>query len=200
MDYYYRLTTDLLYNYTVPVPPYDYGTLFTNVGKISNSGIELTVDATPVKTKEFAWNTTVTASHNDNKLISFTNEEFVGQEYRIGWLNTPLGVYSQRLIEGESIGTFYGPNYEGLRSSGSAKVAQNKEADWVKLGNAYPWASIGWSNSISWKNFTFNASLRASLGGKVFNWLWLQSSATALLPERSPTSRGIPNRTARASS
>ena len=169
LDYYYRLTTDLLYNYTVPVPPYDYGTLFTNVGKISNSGIELTVDATPVKTKEFAWNTTVTASHNDNKLISFTNEEFVGQEYRIGWLNTPLGVYSQRLIEGESIGTFYGPNYEGLRSSGSAKVAQNKEADWVKLGNAYPWASIGWSNSISWKNFTFNASLRASLGGKVFN-------------------------------
>ncbi len=169
LDYYYRLTTDLLYNYTVPVPPYDYGTLFTNVGKISNSGIELTVDATPVKTKEFAWNTTVTASHNDNKLISFTNEEFVGQEYRIGWLNTPLGVYSQRLIEGESIGTFYGPNYEGLRSSGSAKVAQNKEADWVKLGNAYPWANIGWSNSISWKNFTFNASLRASLGGKVFN-------------------------------
>ena len=169
LDYYYRLTTDLLYNYTVPVPPYDYGTLFTNVGKISNSGIELTVDATPVKTKEFAWNTTLTASHNTNKLISFTNEEFVGQEYRIGWLNTPLGVYSQRLIEGESIGTFYGPNYEGLRSSGSAKVAQTKEADWVNLGNAYPWANIGWSNSVKWQNFTLNASLRASLGGKVFN-------------------------------
>lgn len=169
LDYYYRLTTDLLYNYTVPVPPYDYGTLFTNVGKISNSGIELTVDATPVKTKDLTWNTTVTASHNDNKLISFTNEEFVGQEYRIGWLNTPLGVYSQRLIEGESIGTFYGPNYEGLRTSGSAKVTQNKEADWVKLGNAYPWANLGWSNSVSWHNFTFNASLRASLGGKVFN-------------------------------
>ena len=149
LDYYYRLTTDLLYNYTVPVPPYDYGTLFTNVGKISNSGIELTVDATPVKTKDLTWNTTVTASHNDNKLISFTNEEFVGQEYRIGWLNTPLGVYSQRLIEGESIGTFYGPNYEGLRTSGSAKVTQNKEADWVKLGNAYPWANLGWSNSVS---------------------------------------------------
>ena len=169
LDYYYRLTTDLLYNYTVPVPPYDYGTLFTNVGKISNSGIELTVDASPVKTKDFVWNTTVTASHNDNKLISFTNEDFVGQEYRIGWLNTPLGVYSQRLIEGESIGTFYGPNYEGLRSSGSARVTQTKESEWVNLGNAYPWASLGWSNSVSWKNLTLSASLRASLGGKVFN-------------------------------
>jgi len=169
LDYYYRLTSNLLYNYTVPVPPYDYGTLFTNVGKISNSGIELTVDASPVKTKDFVWNTTLTASHNANKLISFTNEEFVGQEYRIGWLNTPLGVYSQRLIEGESIGTFYGPNYEGLRSSGSARVTQTKESDWVNLGNAYPWANIGWSNSVSWNNFTLNASIRASLGGKVFN-------------------------------
>lgn len=169
LDYYYRLTSNLLYNYTVPVPPYNYGTLFTNVGAISNSGIELTVDATPVKTKELSWNTTVTAYHNTNKLISFTNEEFAGQEYRIGWLNTPLGVYCQRLIEGESIGTFYGPNFEGIRSSGSTKVAQTKEADWVKLGNAYPWLNLGWSNSITWKNFTVSASLRASLGGKVFN-------------------------------
>lgn len=169
LDYYYRYTSNLLYNYTVPVPPYNYGTLFTNVGAISNSGIELTVDATPVRTKNVTWNTTVTASHNDNKLISFTNEEFAGQEYRIGWLNTPIGVYCQRLIESESIGTFYGPNYEGLRSSGSTIVAQTKESDWVNLGNAYPWANIGWSNSVSWNGFTLNASLRASLGGKVFN-------------------------------
>lgn len=169
LDYYYRYTSNLLYNYTVPVPPYNYGTLFTNVGAISNSGIELTVDATPVKTKDLSWNTTVTASHNTNKLISFTNEEFAGQEYRIGWLNTPLGVYCQRLIEGESIGTFYGPNFIEIRDSGSTKLAQTKEADWVNLGTAYPWANIGWSNSVSWKNFTFSASLRASLGGKVFN-------------------------------
>ncbi|MBP5488319.1 MAG: SusC/RagA family TonB-linked outer membrane protein [Bacteroidales bacterium] len=169
VDYYYRLTTNLLYNYTVPVPPYDYGTMFTNVGKISNSGIELTVDATPVKTKNLTWNTTVTASHNDNKLISFTNDEFAGVDYRIGWLNTPIGVYCQRLIPGESIGSFYGPHYLGLRSSGATKLEQTKEEDWIKLGSAYPWASIGWSNSLTWKNFTLNASLRASLGGKVFN-------------------------------
>ena len=169
VDYYYRLTSNLLYNYTVPVPPYNYGTLFTNVGAISNSGIELTVDATPVKAKDLSWNTTVTASHNTNKLISFTNEEFAGQEYRIGWLNTPLGVYCQRLIEGESIGTFYGPNFDGIRSSGSTKVVQTKESEWVNLGNAYPWLNLGWSNSINWKAFTVSASIRAALGGKVFN-------------------------------
>lgn len=169
IDYYYRLTSNLLYNYTVPVPPYDYGTLFTNVGKISNSGIELTLSAIPVKTKKTTWVTTITAAHNTNKLISFTNEEFAGQEYRVGWLNTPLGAYSQRLIEGESIGTFYGPEFHSIRESGSIKVNQATEKEWVNLGSAYPIATLGWSNSVKIDRFTVSSALRASIGGKAFN-------------------------------
>lgn len=169
LDYYYRLTTDLLYNYTVPVPPYDYSTYFTNVGKISNSGIELTLTGIPVKTKNVTWATTVTFAHNDNKLISFTNDEFAGQEYRTGWLNTPLGCYCQRLIEGESIGTFYGPEFTGFRSSGSIKVEQANEKDWVKLGTAYPVCELGWSNNLKLWDFTISASFRSAIGGKVYN-------------------------------
>ena len=169
VDYYYRLTTDLLYNYTVPVPPYDYNTLFTNVGKISNSGIEFTLNAIPVKSKSVTWNTTLTFAHNTNKLISFTNEEFAGQEYRVGWLNSPLACYSQRLVEGEAIGTFYGPVYLGLKSSGSANLEQRNEKDWVKLGNANPFCTIGWSNSVEIGQFTISAALRSSLGGVVLN-------------------------------
>ena len=169
VDYYYRLTTDLLYNYTVPVPPYDYNTLFTNVGKISNSGIEFTLNAIPVKSKSVTWNTTLTFAHNENRLISFTNEEFAGQEYRVGWLNSPLACYSQRLVEGEAIGTFYGPVYLGLKSSGSANLEQRNEKDWVKLGNANPFCTIGWSNSVEIGQFTISAALRSSLGGVVLN-------------------------------
>ncbi|MGM9735209.1 MAG: SusC/RagA family TonB-linked outer membrane protein [Candidatus Cryptobacteroides sp.] len=169
IDYYYRLTTDLLYNYTVPVPPYDYSTLFTNVGKISNSGIEVTINAIPVQTKNVVWSTALTFAHNKNKLISFTNDQFSGQEYRIGWLNSPLACYCQRLIEGESIGTFYGPEYEGIRSSGSIKVAQSSEKEWVKLGNAYPICDLGWSNNLRLWDFTLSATFRASIGGKAFN-------------------------------
>lgn len=169
LDYYYRLTTDLLYNYTVPVPPYDYSTYFTNVGKISNSGVELTLSGIPVKRKNVTWMTTLTFAHNDNKLISFTNDEFSGQEYRTGWLSTPLGCYCQRLIEGESIGTFYGPVYSGIRNSGSIKVEQSQEKDWVKLGSAYPVCEIGWSNSLKLWDFTISASFRSALGGKVYN-------------------------------
>lgn len=169
VDYYYRLTTDLLYHYAVPVPPYDYKTLFTNVGSISNSGIEFTINAIPVKTKKFEWNTTLILSHNANKLVKFTNEEFKDEDYRIGWVNTPLGAYTQRLTEGKSLGSFYGPVYQGVDEVGNAVVSSDDENEWVFLGSAFPVMDLGWSNSLRYGRFSLSATLRASIGGKVLN-------------------------------
>ena len=175
IDYYYRLTTDLLYDYSVPVPPYDYETLFTYVGSISNSGIEITLYGTPVKGEKFEWNTTLTFAKNTNKLISFTNEEFQNGEYKIGWINTPVGVYCQRLIEGESLGSFYGPEWAGVDpDTGNDELEGSiagtvPEDDWVNLGSAYPDFTLGWSNSLRWGNFGLSATFRAQIGGKVFN-------------------------------
>jgi TonB-linked SusC/RagA family outer membrane protein len=174
LDYYYRLTTDLLYEYNVPVPPYDYKTLFTNVGSISNTGIELTLYATPVKTRDFVWNTSLVAAHNGNKLIRFTNEEFQNQDYEIGWIATPVGAYVQRLIEGESLGSFYAPIWDSVGSDGS-DVLKNEfmgkvpTAKWSRIGSAYPNVTLGWSNNLKYRAFTLSATLRASIGGKVFN-------------------------------
>ena len=171
LDYYYRLTTNLLYNYKVPVPPYDYEKLFTNVGSISNSGVELTLFGDPIKTKDFTWSTSVVFSMNKNKLISFTNEEFQGQEYRIGWLNTPLGANCQRLIEGESIGTFYGPVFTKFSGDGNQKLKYVDQNEWQNLGSAYPLFTLGWSNSVSYGPFSLSATLRGAFGGKAFNQL-----------------------------
>lgn len=175
IDYYYRLTTDLLYDYSVPVPPYDYKTLFTNVGSISNQGVELTLYGIPVKTRDFEWNTTLTLARNTNKLISFTNEEFKDGEYKVGWINTPVGVYSQRLIEGNSLGTFYGPVWAGVNPDTGKDKLENSiagsvaEADWSNLGSAYPDVTIGWSNGFTFRNWSLSATFRAGIGGKVFN-------------------------------
>ena len=84
-DYYHRTTDNLLYNYTVPTPPYIFNTLFTNVGKVTNQGVELTISAIPVKTKDFTWSTTYLIAHNTNKLDKFTNEEFTNGTYKVGW-------------------------------------------------------------------------------------------------------------------
>lgn len=106
IDYYYRLTSNLLYTYSVPTPPYVYDELFTNVGKISNQGIEVTISADVFKEEDLYWNTYLTFSKNMNKLIAFTNEEFQNGSYHVGWLPTPVGAYAQRLEEGKSLGSF----------------------------------------------------------------------------------------------
>lgn len=174
LDYYYRLTTDLLYTYKVPVPPYDYDELFTNVGSISNTGLELTLYATPVKTRELVWTTNLVAAHNQNKLIRFTNEEFQNQDYEIGWIATPVGANVQRLIEGESLGSFYAPVWDHVGPDGS-DVLQDEfmgkvpQAKWTRIGSAYPDLTLGWSNTVRYKAFTLSATLRGSIGGKVFN-------------------------------
>lgn len=169
VDYYYRITTDLIYNYKVPVPPYDYDELYTNVGSISNSGVEVTLSGVPVRTRNFEWNSTLTFATNSNKLISFTNEEFQGQEYRVGWVNTPVGAYTQRLIEGKGIGAFYGPHFTGFTSSGAQQLENGPENSWEYLGSAYPDFTLGWSNSLNYGPFSLSATLRGSFGGKVFN-------------------------------
>ena len=175
LDYYYRLTTDLLYDYTVPVPPYDYETIFTNVGSISNKGIELTLFGSPVKKKDFEWNVNFTAAHNKNKLIKFKNEEFKGAEYKVGRINSPIDVYTQRLVEGESLGQFYAPIFDYVDPVTGRDVLKDEiaggvvEPRWSKIGTAYPFATLGLGNSVRWKNLSLSCSFRAGLGGLVFN-------------------------------
>ena len=60
------------YDYSVPVPPNLYSTTLANVGQMRNRGIEFIVNAIPVQTKAFEWNTTLTLSHNSNKLLSLS--------------------------------------------------------------------------------------------------------------------------------
>ena len=174
LDYYYRLTTDLLYDYNVPVPPYDYKTLFTNVGSISNTGIELSLYATPVKTRNLVWTTSLVAAHNRNKLITFTNEEFKNQDYEIGWIATPVGAYVQRLMEGESLGSFYAPWWDHVGADGSDVLKDEfmgkvPIAKWSRIGSAYPDVTLGWSNTVRLHDWTFSMTWRGAIGGKVFN-------------------------------
>ena len=176
VDYYYRLTTNLLYNYTVPVPPYDYNTMFTNVGSICNQGIELTLYGTPVQKEKFEWNTTLTLANNSNRLIKFTNDEFTAGEYKVGYMSTPIGSYSQRLIEGHSLGTFYAPLWTGVNKKGEDTLeganqltGKVKEEDWEAVGSAYPDLTFGWSNSFRIGKFGISATFRGQIGGKIFN-------------------------------
>ena len=174
-DYYYRTSTDLLYAYSVPYPPYLYPVLFANIGTIRNQGVELTLNSLVIKGNSFQWNTTVTFSRNSNKLIKFSNEEFTAKYIETGWLGGSYPLNSQRIEEGKSLGTFYGPVWIGLNEDGydlfknANPVGKVDPKDWEPIGNAYPFCTLGWSNRLTYDNWDMGFSIRSNIGGEVLN-------------------------------
>jgi TonB-linked SusC/RagA family outer membrane protein len=174
IEYYVRKTEDLLWEFQVSVPPYLYPTLFTNVGTISNKGIELTLNGILIKNDIFQWNSTLTASHNKNYLDKISNSEFTQTSYETAFVGGTVGVWTQRIQEGQELGTFYGPVWLGVKDGYDVFKNQNPigevdKSKWENLGSANPDAIIGWSNDFTYKNWNLGFALRAGIGGKVLN-------------------------------
>ncbi|MDR1937463.1 MAG: TonB-dependent receptor [Tannerellaceae bacterium] len=175
IDYYNRTTTDLLYWYSVPVPPNLYNQLFTNVGSVRNSGIELTLNTVPVTAKNFRWNSTLTLSHNENKLVKFSSDQYAMVQIRTGYMGTDLKTHLERIVEGGPIGNFWGPKFLGIDENGQ-NVFQDldnngliNDEDNQVLGNAYPDIIFGFSNTFTWKQWDLSFLLRGSIGNDVVN-------------------------------
>lgn len=175
LDYYNRTTTDLLYTYSVPVPPNLYNQKFTNVGVIKNTGVELTLNAIPVKKGDFMWNTTLTMAHNKNLLKSFSNADYAMQYLEMGYIMVDFKQYIERIYEGEPIGNFYGPKFTGMDANGNATYEGVAPGEAVSssvyqvIGNAFPDLTFGWSNNLKWKNWDLSFLFRGSVGNQVAN-------------------------------
>lgn len=174
-DYYNRTTKDLLYWYTVPVPPNLYNQLFTNVGTIRNTGIEITLQALPVQTRTFRWNAILTLSHNTNKLKKFSNDEYAMVQIRMGYIPEDFQQYTQRIVEGGPIGNFWGPRFLGVDENGQNILEDLNsdgvinEEDYQILGNAYPDVTFGFSNTFTYKQWELSFLFRGAVGNDVLN-------------------------------
>lgn len=175
VDYYSRRTKDMIWTYEVPSPPNLYPYKIANLGTLKNKGIEVTLFGNPIKTKNFSWNLTATASHNSNKLANFSNKEFEMTYLDQGYFGDDLKVYTMRVIEGRSIGNFWGPKFTGFDADGGAMyedldgVEGITEADYQVIGNAYPDVLLSLQSTLTYKNFDLSFLLRASIGNDVLN-------------------------------
>src|SRR5690606_2833985 len=124
------------------------------IGTISNQGVELTLNAQLMKKNDFQWTSILTASHNRNKLDKLSNSEFNNEYIQMGRMTGAINVYTQRIQEAESLGTFYGPVWLGVDENGkdafknANPIGEVDDSDWENIGSAYPIASLGWSNML----------------------------------------------------
>ena len=181
-DTYYRHTKDLLWDYEVPTPPYQYPTLLANAGVMDSYGVELSISAIPVKTDDFTWTTTPTLSYNHNVITKLSDPEkgFNYKQTTSGGVgeNGIMNTNTQILIEGQSVGTFYGYKlltikdgvwYYQTPAGGVIDSAGAAEGYRQPLGNAQPWFTFGWDNSFRYKNLDATVFFRGVVGNKILN-------------------------------
>ena len=163
IDLYNKKTTDLLFLYTVPTPPNLYNKTLANAGSVRNQGIEIAVNAVPVRTKDFEWKTVVTVSANKNKLLSLSNDMYESNSFiDTGGLGEPIYISTHRMEEGHALGDFYGLKSVGVSENGLFLIEkpdgevvefsndQLKNDEYRQyLGSGLPKVYLGWTNNLS---------------------------------------------------
>jgi len=184
VDVYHKKTKDMLWDYEVPIPPYLYHSITANVGKMENKGIEILLNTTPVQTKDFEWNSSMTFSHNENKLTSLSNDlyEIKGNFINVGDAGDPISFSTHRLEVGQSIGNFWGlksvdittdgkwiiETKDGTRKTLTPDLYNDDNKQY--LGNGIPKFNGGWTNTFKYKQFDLGVVLVGAFGFQILNY------------------------------
>jgi len=189
IDAYYRNTTDLLWQYNVPVPPYPYGSMWDNHGQVENYGVEFSVNGNIFKNTDWTVDAGLVAAWNRNMVTRISSGYSEGTDnpsfMDVGSISGDgeTGVNVMRLEEGKPIGNFYG--YKFIRISDEGKwvfeklnaagevvgetSSPNPSRDKQVIGNAQPLVTGGFNINASYKQFDLSANFRGQIGGKIFN-------------------------------
>ena len=194
-DWYYRKTTDLLFWLSIPESAGTRG-YYGNTGDIRNSGIELNLIGTPIKTRDFQWDITFNISHNSGKILNLPKTK-TGDNG--GYFESPYWY-----CEGGPLNNYMTYAYAGVNEKGQAMYYYDKElspaggkvdeegnpisniinrpgneksgtttsigeASRYTSGSTLPWAFGGFGTTIRYKDFDASVTFDFQLGGKVYD-------------------------------
>lgn len=183
LDVYRRDTKDMLYNYSVPVPPYLNGTIQANVGTMRNTGVEAELSYDVIRRGRFSWTTGANWSTNSNKLVTLSNETFQPQsDCRFdGGTGEPIQQSTHRNCVRQPIGNFYGYKSVDIDDNGiwivldsagnriSIKDATAKDRH--VLGNGIPKQYFAWNNFAQIGSFDVSVNMRGAADFQVLNFM-----------------------------
>lgn len=192
-DYYHKDTDDLLVN--VQTENFTgYTTSIMNFGRMRNQGFELGINGTIFDKKKFSWNSSFNISFNKTVITELE------QDYYSSGVSLPWGSqYTQMLIEGEELGTFWGYQRDGILQTGetaSYKFADGSspeageqlyvdtdgngildESDKQIIGQAQPDFVFGINNTFNFYNFDFTFYIDGSVGNDICDMNSIQGLA-----------------------
>lgn len=178
VDYYHRVTKNLLNTVTAPAGTNFSNQLLTNVGELTNDGVELSLTAHPITTKDFNWTVSYNVSYNKNKITKLTfNDDPSYKGVIHGGIDGATGYNIQINAVGHPYNSFYvfeqmydkdGKPIEGayVDQDGNGKI---DEDDLIIYKKSAPDVYMGLTNQFGYKNWDLSFALRASFGNYVYN-------------------------------
>ena len=196
IEYFNRKTTDMLMAFPT-APSLGYSSYYANVGDMSNKGIEVDLNFTPIRSKNVQWDINVNLTHLKNKIISLPPERRTKEvEGYYGYAGSSF-FYGQGL----PLYTFYMKKYAGVSEDGrsmwykdvtdkdgkptgerTTTTAYSEGSDYL-CGNAIPDLYGGFGTSVSFFGFDFGINFNYQIGGKIYDSGYAAAMST-------PTSTG----------
>ena len=191
IDYFDKKTTDLLLS--EPLPQYSGGgSIFRNLGEVTNTGFEFSINAAVIDNGDFRYTTALNASFLTNEVTDIGDREVIFQNGDVGAGLTNLP--EMAIIPGNSLSSFWGLNYLGTWKTGEeseAAVFGNVPGDsryedingdgviggddYQIIGQGIPEKLFGWNNTLEWRNFSLNVFFQGMTGHDKWNFAYAQA-------------------------
>ena len=190
LDHYRSKTTDMLYVYDVPVPPFPYDKLLANLGSMQNSGVEIGFGITPLRTKDMELTVNMNWSFVRNKLLSL-NGDYNGQYLTAPdmkgisslWgagFNGSSDVVMQ--VVGETLGVFFLPHCNGLVTYVDGSQYYDITSEKYICGQATPKAMMGSNVALRYRQWDVTMQVNGAFGHKIYNGTALTYTNMLSLP------------------
>ena len=202
LDYFYRKTSDMLFSLNTP-PSIGYTSYFINMGDMRNAGLELVLQGTLIRNKDFKWDVNFNISHVKNKVLTLPDEikttKVDGHDGYVNLDKSFVSKYKYFVAEGLSLYTWYLPKFAGLdpetgeslfhkdilddagNVTGQEMTKDVNQATDYLIGDALPAFYGGLGTSLSYRGFDFSINLNYQLGGKAYDYTYstLMHTSTA---------------------
>jgi len=180
-DWYNKNTTGMIIGYSADPMLLPNGGITANGGSMTNKGVELSINGLVLQNKDFSWTTNLNFAMNKNEITGLTNPLFIGGD-SVSVGDPEGGGQSGRMVQllktGHPLGQFFTFRYAGKNTSGVSQwyhhdgtVTPNPSngTDYFYTGNAQPKLLVGFANTLKYKHFDLNFSLRGVFGNKIMN-------------------------------
>ena len=180
VEYFLRKTTDMLFSFPL-APSFGYSSYFANIGDMRNMGVEVELNATPIKMNDLTWELRLNLTHYKNK-ISYLPEQRKTME-----LDGHRGFSSGNYFYGEDLPlyTFRMQKYAGVDEEGNPLYYMNvtqkdgsitretttnyAQADYYNCGTALPDVYGGFGTTLTYKGFDVSVDFNYQIGGQVYD-------------------------------